>query len=246
MAAEDERQQAAVTGRSAPAGAAPAPLPRPAKMSGHRMNTWPWMDSDQKCWQRAGSGVVLGVVVHGGVGEQPVLPVQQGRPGLVQHLRPAALRQDQPRSGQHPKDDHDGGGQQPLEQVQPVAEEAEGPPASAFRTKDRVSRKAEMSRKMSTPPGYPAQPHVVGHHHQDGERTEPLDLGPEGGFPAGRCLRPHRAGQPLFSQSTQMTPKNRLAKTSSLRTGAAQGQSDPAKAAHFTNYAGHYQGRERT
>ena len=102
--------------------------------------------------QGAGAGMVLRVVVNGGVRQQPVLSVEQGGPGLVQDVRPAALREDEPGAGQDAEDDHDGGREQPLEQVEPVAHQAQGLAAFDLPGEGRVIRKAEMSRKMSTPP----------------------------------------------------------------------------------------------
>jgi hypothetical protein len=128
------------------------------------MNTWPWMESD--------------------VGEQPVLAVQQRRPGLVQHLWPAALRQDQPGAGKDAQDHHDGGGQQPLEQVQPVRQESERAPPFGFPDERECEQEGGDQQENVHAAGYPAQPHMVGNHHQHGERPEPLDLGPEGRLPA--------------------------------------------------------------
>ena len=67
--------------------------------------------------------MVLGVVVHGAVRQEPVLPVQQGGPGLFKDVGPAALRQDGPGAGEDAENHHDDGGQQALEQMQPVAEQ---------------------------------------------------------------------------------------------------------------------------
>jgi hypothetical protein len=127
--------------------------------------------------------MVLGVVVHRGVGKQPVLAVKQRSPGLVQYFGPAALRQDQPGAGEHAEDDHDGGGQQPLEEVQPVRRQREGTSGLGLPDEGQGEEERGNEQEDVHAAGYPAQPYVVGHHHQDGQGAESLDLGPEGGCP---------------------------------------------------------------
>jgi hypothetical protein len=148
--------------------------------------------------ERAGPGVVLRVVVHCAVGQQPVLPVEEGRPRLVEDVGPAALRQDQPGSGQHTENHDDGGRDQPLEEVQPVAHEAQRRALLHLADEGHGQQECGDEEEDVHAAGNPAKPHVVRDHHEHRQGAKALDLGPvarlglQAGSPRFMVLSPCR------------------------------------------------------
>ena len=138
--------------------------------------------------------MVLGVVVHGAVRQEPVLPVQQGRPGLFKDVGPAALRQDGPGAGEDAEDHHDDGGQQALEQMQPVAQQPQRRAAFDLPREAECHQEGRNEEEDVHAAGDPAQPHVVRDHHEDREGAKALDFGAVACFSGRRrtCVRPWR------------------------------------------------------
>ena len=100
--------------------------------------------------QRAGRTVVRRQVVNGVVGQGPVLEIEQGRPGLSDEVLAGAGRQQCRRGGQHCQQDDGDGGQQPLEQVQPVA--AQGQRTARFLPCGQRTRSAGRRRSAGRHP----------------------------------------------------------------------------------------------
>ena len=106
-------------------------------------------------------------------------------------------RQDQPGAGQDAEDDHNDGGQQPLEQVEPVAQQPQRLAAFDLAGEAEGHQECRDQQEDVDAAGDAAEPDVVGDHHEDREGAEALDLGPVAGFCAHlgtrvRCLRAGR------------------------------------------------------
>lgn len=105
-----------------------------------------------KVLQGAGQTVVGGVVVHGFSSQEPILVVKERRPALPNNAVPTRLRYEEIRAnkGNYKRDGNER--KKPLEQVNPVFEQAQVASALNLAGELPVSKKAEMSRNMSTPP----------------------------------------------------------------------------------------------
>ena len=126
----------------------------PARISGHRRKTWPWIDRDQKCWSGLARESSRGVVVH----RRCSPAASSATYSSDAHAWSSTAAQRDGGSHSHtaarvPRMVTAAAGMQPLEPVQPVpARGPSGRSSSTLRMKDSVSRKAEIMRKTSTPP----------------------------------------------------------------------------------------------
>ena len=129
--------------------------------------------------QGAGPRMVLRVVIHGRLRQLPVLPVEQRRPRLGQNVGPPALRDEGPRGGQDRQEDHDDGGQQPLENVQPVPQQFERFAVFELPREGERQQEGRDQQEDIHSPGNPAEPDVVGRHHEHCQGPQALHLGTE-------------------------------------------------------------------
>jgi hypothetical protein len=74
-------------------------------------------------------------------------------------------------------------GQQPLEHVQPVAAQRQGPSGLELAGEGEGEEERRDEQEDVHPAGDPAEEHVVGHDQQHGQRPQPLHLGAEPGVP---------------------------------------------------------------
>ena len=146
-----------------------------------------------KVLEGAGVHVLLGVVVHREGGKLPVLPVHQGCPRLGEDVRPPALRDKCPGTGEDcQQDDHDGG-QQSLENVEPVPHKLQWRAAFELAGEGQRQQESRDQQEDVHSAGDLAEPDMVSRNHEHSQGTQALDFRAETGFGllpgGGRLLR---------------------------------------------------------